>query len=252
MELLNTRVRAVTWSRNAGPEHIERARAIAEQAGLTLIERQGAWSTETPVLVVSRSGLCVRRGSETFRWHPGMLHARRAAGFLHPLVRLTHMRPGHTVLDATMGQGTDARFLSELLGRTVRGVELSPVVAMMTAEGLRGVDADVEVICRDGRDVLEEAPACSWDHVLFDPMFPAHPPGARRSPSLNGLRAMAHTGGVDAGWVRAARRVARWSVVVRDVEGSGLLEDLDPPHVWHRRGRPARYGVWSRWPRQGA
>ncbi|MFK7930721.1 MAG: class I SAM-dependent methyltransferase [Myxococcota bacterium] len=196
---------------------------------------------ENPVLMVQRSRLVLAVGDQRHRWHPGLLHTRLEAGWSHPLVRAMALEPGHRVLDCSLGLGIDAQFMAHLTGRTVWAVEASAAVAMMTAEGLGRVGADIQVVHGEAEAFMRTLPDNCVDVVQGDPMFP---PGTGVTPSLAGLRAAAHHAPLGAGWVGQALRVARHRVVVRDVEPGQLLEEMRAPEVLRvGRGRP-RYGVW--------
>lgn len=235
-------------SERGGDDARARRDALAARWGFEAIARD-ALDPERPALVVTREGLRLRHRGVDRRWHDGMLHALRAAGAAHPLVRLTGLAPGHTVFDGTLGLGTDARFLSEWTGRTVVGVECVPALGLMAEEGLARVGADVRVRIGDGLDVLRDSPDDAYDVVLADPMFPPRDdpgPGhaGRPAPTLEGVRWIADARPLDRAWRDEALRVARRAVIVRDLRGHDLLERLEAPHVWTRRGRKARYGVW--------
>ena len=196
---------------------------------------------EMPVLLVTRSGLRVRIERREFRWHPGLLHTRLAAGWNHPLVRAMSLQPGDHVLDCTLGMGTDAAFLAALTGRAVTAFEMNPAVALMTNEGLTLNSHCVDVIVGDSRRYLSFMPNNAVDVIQGDPMFPA---GTGRTHSLDLIREIGQHEPLGLEWLRQAKRVARKRVVVRDTNPGQLLETMKPDEVLAgRRGRP-RYGIW--------
>lgn len=233
----------ITTSDKATDVEHARAAELARVWGFTCVPRSKMPHDE-PVLVVTKVGLQLRSGGTSRRWHDGMLHAMRSAGVQHPLIRLTGLQPGDTVLDCTLGLGTDARFLAEYTRTRVVGVEVVPALALMAEEGLAKVGADVDVRVGDALSVLRALPEGAFDLVLADPMFPKRPTDARLAPSLEHVRWAADHGVIGADWRDEALRVARKVVLVRDMVGNDLLERLEAPHTWSRRGRATRYGWW--------
>jgi len=233
----------ITVSDSARDREWHRATELADVEGWRLVARKDAdWSE--PVVVVTRTCLAVCRDGRTWRWHDGMLHALRASGARHPLVRLGRIKPGDRVLDATLGLGTDARFISEWTGETVVGLERSPVIARLTREGLEGVKANVKVVCGDALELMAAMPARAFDVVIADPMFPPRPEDSPKGTTLDAIRGVAIDAPLSMNWKVQACRVANRVVVVRDMRGSGFLEALGAESIFERRGRLARYGVW--------
>lgn len=230
----------VTTSHHAGPADHARAASLAARWGWTPVPAGTA--APGPCVVVTRAGLVLRAGGRDLRWHEGMIAARRAAGARHPWVARTGLAQGDRVLDATLGLGTDARFLAEWTGTRVAGVEVVPALAEMAREGLAAVRADVQVIVGDSADVLAGAPDDSWDLVVADPLFPEREGAV--TPGLAGVRHAGDPRPVDGAWRDDALRVARKALVIRDLWGNDLLERLRAPEIHGRRDRAARYGVW--------
>jgi 16S rRNA (guanine1516-N2)-methyltransferase len=231
----------IVLSSNAGQAEQARAASLSAEWGLPLADRRCVGPADVAV-VVGRGGLRIRRGDVYRQWHPGMLHTLREAGFRHPWARLSGLQPGDVVLDGTLGLGTDATFLSELTGRRVVACETSPVIAMLTRDGLARHGVDVEVRFADSRDVLSALPDGSVDVVIADPMFDT--PDGSTAPSLDLVTWAADPRPIDRAWVAEALRVARRSVVVKDRQGGRLLEALGAPIVHDRTPRASRYGAW--------
>lgn len=230
----------VTTTRRVTEETEARARAFGQLPWFEFVS-YASRSRGEPVLLVGRERLSIAVGEARYRWHPGLLHTRLEAGWSHPLVRAMGLQPGDSVLDSSLGLGTDASFLSRLTGRTVVALEAVPAIALMTAEGLKRAGEDVAVIVADGTAWMRSIPDNSFDVVQGDPMFPK---GTGVNHSLAGIRSVAKHDRLDAAWVAEARRVARRCVVIRDVEPGEALEELECKRVVRvGRGRP-RYGVW--------
>lgn len=229
----------ITLGKNATPADRGRLVALADAWGLSPIERQDLAPDDVAV-VVGRDGLRLVRGGVYRRWHPGMLHTLREADCAHPWIRLSGLQRGETVLDGTLGLGTDATFLAEWTGRRVIACEVVPALALLASEGLVGVD--VEVRCADSFDVLCALPDRSVDLVIADPMFPVVDDDA--SASLDLVRWVADPRPIDARWRDEALRVARRAVVLKDRARGGLLERLGAPVIHDKTRRAARYGAW--------
>lgn len=218
----------------------ERVRRIAKLPAFEAV----SYANRDPAraaLLVGRSGLRLAVGDRRHRWHDGLLHTRLEAGWRHPLVRAMELKVGHRVLDSSLGLGTDARFMAHLTGRPVLAVEAVPAIALLTSEGLARVGAPIRVVMAEATAFMATLPAGCVDVVHGDPMFPA---GTGLTHSLDGVRSIARNAPLGEAWLEQARRVARHRVVVRDVAGGTLLEEMGAPDVLRvGRGRP-RYGVW--------
>lgn len=219
----------------------EAARALAERWGLTFVPRD-ALAPDAAFLAVTRQGLRLEKEGVARAWHPAMLHAMRETGGRHPLIRLTGAAKGDTVVDCTLGLGTDARFLSEWTGTRVIGLESVPVVAAFTADGLRRVGADVEVVCARATDWLAAQPSGSVDVVVADPMFPGRE--GTKNNSLDPIRWAGDHRPLDVAWRDEALRVARKAVVVRALWADDLLDRLEAPWRDGKKTRITWYGCW--------
>lgn len=227
----------VTTSARANPALRERAAALASRFGWRVVAPQDA---PADCVVVTRVGLRLRVGGRDHRWHPGMLHALEDAGSKHPIIRMTGLKPGDTVIDCTLGLGTEAAFCAGWTGVEVLAFESVPAIAIWAQEGLAG--RGVRVRIGDALDGLAAMADRCADVVMADPLFEVGGAG-------HGLAAVRAAGerGLDAErWLTQALRVARRAVLLKDgvTEGDGLLERLGAPAVAARRGRRARWGCW--------
>ncbi|MFT7520158.1 MAG: 16S rRNA (guanine1516-N2)-methyltransferase [Kiritimatiellia bacterium] len=235
----------VTTSTRPTVHTLRRARYLADIPGLDWVDRR-VMDASRPALMVGRTGLALLCGERQFRWHPGLLHTRIEAGWSHPMVRAMRLAPGDRVLDCSLGLGTDAMFMTRLTGQPVVALEMIPALALLTREGLRGYGVqDIHVICTESAHFMASLPDNCFDVVQGDPMFPK---GTGVTPSLEGVRQIAHASPLSLEWVQQAVRVARKTVVVRDIDRGSLLEMLGAPEIFRvRKGRP-RYGVWRSGP----
>lgn len=159
---------------------------------------------------------------------------------------------GDSVLDCTLGLGTDAIVASMLTGGrgAVIGLEASALVAFITGWGLANLSADVNditsamrrigVISTDYRHYLPTLPDNYVDIVYFDPMFrrPVH-----RSSGIRPLRDFADTGCLREDDLREACRVAKRRVVVKETHGSPEFKRLGITTLVGGKYSSIQYGV---------
>ncbi len=233
----------VTVSRNAASSERDRALRIAGALGMRWRERTDVdWSV--PVLVCTRIGLRVYAEGAELRCHPGMLHAKLASGEAYPLARALPLSPGAVVLDTTLGLGTDAAYLACRLEVRVVGVEASPAIALITAEGLRTAAPTVSVVCAEAAEWMAAMPARSVHAVYADPLFPRAVLGPNATSGLDLVRLLGRRARVDHTWLDAALRVATDRVVVRAHVDDPLLDELGAPEIIEPRRRRPRLGIW--------
>ncbi|WP_286725135.1 class I SAM-dependent methyltransferase, partial [Pelotomaculum sp. PtaB.Bin117] len=218
---------AVTTSHRVKPVLVECAKQIAGELETLYVERNGRsiealsaeLGVEGMVVVTSKKVSFVSRAGEFF-FHPGMAGPRineLKNGKTDQMINAMAINQGNTVLDCTLGLGTDAIVASYTVGNNGRvvGLENSPVIAYLVKSGLvsyPATDRDtvaamqrVEVVRADHRDYLRTLPAGSFDVVYFDPMFRL--PG-RRSPAMNALRALADPEPLDRETINLAVKIA--------------------------------------------
>ena len=197
----------------------------AEERGGRTLPQLDAAAGGAPVLVLGARRADLYQANKCFRAGPGIAHlrvTRMLAGEEDPLVRAASLGAGQRVLDATLGLGGDALVAAQAVGETgaVVGLEHSPVLAAFTLAGLRRVDepvapaaARIEVRCADHRALLRELQARSFEVVLLDPMFRAP---LEAGPLFSLLREHADPARLELADLRAAQRVARRGVLVKD------------------------------------
>jgi SAM-dependent methyltransferase len=241
----------VTTSHSAAVEVLARAQRVAEACGLPFVPRRFA-PKEAPSLVVESDGAHLVLGDRVVRSHPGMglVRVRRLRkGEEHdPLIELGEVRPGDTILDATLGYAQDALVLAEGAGDRGRvlGIESSPLLAALTMAGAQHWPAPgatlmgrVEVRCADFRSVLPTIPDGSYDIVYFDPMF-RRPRMA--APDFAVLRDLAELDPLLPGDIEHACRIARRWVLVKDGFPGDDLRRLGLPRVRSRRSAEIMFG----------
>ena len=234
------------------------ARELAARFGLRAEPRAGrALSTVladgagAPVLVLAARRADLYERGRAFRASAGMavLRLLRAArGEVDPIVAHAGLRPGDTVLDATLGLGGDALIAAHATGRRVVGLESDPTIAAFTQASLRRLGnhgrepgRNVEIIQADHRAWLREQPDGSFDVVLLDPMFRK---AGGAAPLFELLRKHASHAPLDEKTLREARRVARRGVLVKDASPGDELRRLGLTPKLSRRSAAIAFG-WA-------
>jgi len=237
------------------------AREAAQRHRVPFVERARGGLAATVLaarveaaLVLGREHASAFLEGELYRYSAGMGELRRrrlerGEGCSRDLfLEAAGLRPGDRVLDATLGLGMDALVAAEAVGEggAILGVERSPLLAALVAEGLARhpvrAARRVRVVAADAAALLADLPEASFDVVVFDPMFRSPLPAGRL---FELVRRLGDGRPLEAETVFRARRVARRSVVVkaaapdRSLEALGL--ELLPGSRWQARrfGRAA-------------
>lgn len=254
----------VTTGMKPTEEEIARAKALADELGGRYIPRGSAslaalrrrYKAER-VLVAGPDGLRLHTedGGQPLRYHPGMALVRVKRlrdGVKDPLIEISGVRPGDTVVDCTAGLAGDAFVFSWAAGPEGRVVALEsePVLHALVREGLRAYetgmdDADaalrrIELIRTDHAEYLASLPDGSVDIVYFDPMFRIP---VRESANMEPLRGVANPAPLTPEAVREARRVARRAVVLKENRDSGEFGRLGFTWVKPKKTSAIAYGV---------
>lgn len=253
---------AVTTSHRQTPELVDCAKQIAGELETLYVERNDRslealsvdLGVEGMVVVTSKKVSYVSRAGEFF-FHPGMAGPRineLKNGKTDQMIDAMSIDTGNSVLDCTLGLGTDAIVASYTVGNNGRvvGLENSPVIACLVKSGLVSypvADGDtvaamqrVEVVQADHRDYLRTLPAGSFDVIYFDPMFRLP---RRRSPAINALRALADPEPLDRETINLAVRIANKRVVVKERRDSAEFGRLGFEKIHGGRYAPVVYGV---------
>jgi len=261
----------VTTSRQARSQEEEVARALAAELGVPFEPRRQsldhwlAGGQYEAVLVVNREHLTLwvaRAGRQPKRlfFHPST-SVQRVKGLLRggsdPMVRAMGLEPGMSVLDATVGVGSDAIVASFVVGPQGRVVGLESVreLAALTRWGMAHYQGPIpaveeamrriEILHTDHGSFLAQAEAKSFDVIYFDPMF--RDPVAQSAP-MAPWRLLADPRPVTPEVIAQARRVARRRVVLKERKGSPVFEELGAQHVEGRRSGRVAYGIWEALP----
>ncbi len=190
-------------------------------------------------------------------FHPGMgmmRIQRMERGETDRLVTAARLKPAETVLDCTLGAGSDTLALAYALGPLGRVIscEVEPVLERLfsyaKAHGfepyteLEALANRIDVVHMHHLDWLRSLPDGFADVVYFDPMFRAESLG--RSASMDALRGLTHPEPLSLEAVKEAKRVARQAVVVKERPHSGEFHRLGL--VPDKLRAKIAYGVWRK------
>ncbi len=167
-------------------------------------------------------------------------HRRRFGGGRgQPLARAVGLKEGRRplVLDATGGLGRDA-FVLASLGCTVHLLERSPVVAALLRDAMHRARQQSEVApilqrmrlhCVDAIGYLNELEtALLPDVVYLDPMYPKRGKKALVKKEMRLLQRVVGADHDGSALLEAARRCARFRVVVKRPAGASCLGESTP------------------------
>lgn len=253
---------AVTTSLRPDEQLAKRAQSIAQSLGVSYINR-GNYSIESitagagvkGLIIVSKGRLSYISDCGELFFHPGISIMRinnLKNGKTDPMIEAMGLKRGDTVLDCTLGLGSDAVVASYVTGSEGRvvGLEISPVLAFLVKRGLCDYKCPVEditaamrrieVVNVDHREYLFKVPPQSYDIVYFDPMF-RRP--IKKSPSINAVRWVANRDPIEPEVVDRAVKVARKRVVMKERRASGEFERLGFKFVVGGKSSPVAYGV---------
>ncbi|MFS0656735.1 class I SAM-dependent methyltransferase [Bacillus sp. 179-C3.3 HS] len=224
----------ITTSFRPNVQTIQTAQALAADLKGQYIERRkqsvrNLAKTHGDVLVVGKERFeWYQSNGEKFFFHPSsaMFRVKRILRGEHdPLIEAAQLQPGDSMLDCTLGLGSDAITASCVVGPSgeVVGIEKNPMTALLVKEGLNTwetglVEADdalkrISVMCGDSIEQLKKFPDRSFDVVYFDPMFEET---IQESASIAPLRHVAEHDFDHQVAIREALRVARKRVVLKD------------------------------------
>ena len=255
----------VTTGRKYNAAAEELARKVAAELGFPFVVRGRASIPElikengVSFALIAKKGLLVLHtpAGELF-FHPNMAHLRlknlRFGEGVDHMTEAMGLKEGMSVLDCTLGFGSDAIVASYMVGASgsVTGIESSKLVAAVTGYGLANAIGDnypmqeamrrIRVINADALDFLRKAKEDSYDVVYFDPMF-RHP--LLDSVGLAPLRPVADCRPLTAETVKEACRVAKSRVVLKENAKSGEFERLGFSSFVGGKYSKVRYGVIS-------
>ena len=253
---------AVTTSHRPGPGQVEAAIQLALELGVPFAKRQDRslevltlkLGVEGVVVVAANKISCVV-GEKEFFFHPGLARLRimeQKNGKTDQMIKAMSIGKGQSVLDCTLGLGTDAIVTSFVAGAggRVTGLESSPVIASLVRRGLATYPEPEEdialamrritVVNASHKEYLASLPPCSFDVIYFDPMFRR---AIHKSSAMRALRPLARGGSPGLETVNLALRVARRRVVIKERSGSEEFKRLGCLEVSGGKHAPVAYGI---------
>lgn len=226
----------VTTAGRTDKTMMEKAKQIASELQATFVTRNKSSVEEMKrlkkddVMVVGKDRLVLHpiESNEPVFFHPNsaMFRIKRLLkGEGDPFVTTSDLKESMTLLDCTLGLGSDAIIASFITGAKgkVVGVEATEPLAYLVQEGLSSWDPGlaemksamerVEVIQGYHLDYLQRCPNNSFDVVYFDPMFDE---SILESDGIKGIKAIAEYSVLSLEAITEAKRVARRRVVLKD------------------------------------
>lgn len=207
------------------------------------------------LLLVAREGIQLIRGDESpLFFHPSMAAIRLkrlSKGEADPMLQAARVQPGDSVLDCTAGLASDSIVFAYGVGPagSVTALESEPVIAYLVSEGLAAYDTGddafnaalrrIRLLHADHMAYLKRLPDDSVDVVYFDPMFRQ---AIADSSSISPLRELANDNPLSPESVAEAKRVARKTVVLKELKRSEEFERLGFTEILSS-SRKLAYGV---------
>ena len=252
----------VTTARKPTPDVEKLAEEISLELGGKFVAREDfsfdalkKFHGAQNILLVKKNSLSVVTGDGELFFHPNTAHLRiknLRAGDGDRLIDALKISDGSTVLDCTLGLGSDAIVESFVVGSggKVVALEINPLIAEIVRRGLKNFSDDgehvltamrrIEVVNADCRDYLQTCADNSFDAVYFDPMF-RRP--VKKSSGLNAIRPLADKNPLTPEIVREAVRVAKFRVVMKEHRGSDEFARLGFELVDGGRYSSVSFGV---------
>ncbi len=207
------------------------------------------------IIVVANGDMKLYSPRGEYFFHPSMSVPRIKAikqGKSDHMIAAMDLEPGDSVLDCTLGLGSDAIVASFAAGTEgmVTGIEAVPEIALIVKHGmanyitesqaLKSAMARIRVECALYEQYLTGIPDQAFDIVYFDPMF-RHP--RLKSSSMEPLRGIVKYDPLSRDAVREALRVAQKRVVMKENTFSQEFARLGFSTVIGGRYSPVAFGI---------
>lgn len=220
-----------------------------------------------PELTITRHGVVLKNGVKQLSFHPSMAIIRLInllRGGSDRYLEATQLKAGDSLIDATLGLGTDALIGAWAVGEkgSVLAIEQSPILAAFVHDGLNhftelipkaknidkqeawaalaGASRRIEVRWGEHGEYLKHIPSRSVNVVYFDPMFRNT---CKKSDSILPLHRWSNHNPLDQETVLEACRVARNRVVLKERKDSSEFRRLRFDILLGGRYSPVDYGV---------
>lgn len=222
---------------------------------------------DSPELTITRQGVFLKNGAEQLSFHPSMALIRLInllRGGTDRYLEATQLKAGDSLIDATLGFGTDALIGAWAVGETgsVHAIEQSPILAAVVHDGLNHfteivpnaknqdkqdawaalalASQRIKVCWGEHHEYLKHIPSRSVNVVYFDPMFRQT---CKQSDSILPLHQWSDHNPLDHEAVLQACRVARNRVVLKERKNSSEFQRLGFDILLGGRYSPVDYGV---------
>jgi len=226
----------VTTAGRTNDNMVEFAIQAANELSIPFVERrkrsiediQTVMNDDVLVIGKNRLEIYSLYRKEPFFFHPNssMFRIKRImSGEVDPFIQTCGLKNGSTLLDCTLGLGSDSITASFCVGETgkVVGIEGNQYIAYIVAKGLQSWKSDyqvineamerVEVVYSDYLSYLQTCPSDSFDVVYFDPMFEE---SLVESDGISSMKQIALRSPLDSQIIAEAKRVAKTRVVMKD------------------------------------
>ncbi len=251
---------------HSDPELLKRLAWFQQQPGCNWTVTRGE-EEDSPDLTITRQGVFLNTGTKQLLFHPSMAIIRLLnllRGGFDRYLEATQLTAGDSLIDATLGFGTDALIGAWAVGEkgSVLGIEQSPILAAFVHDGLShftkiipnaknkekqdvwialaGASQRIEVGWGEHCDYLKSIPSRSVNVVYFDPMFRDT---CRKSDSIQPLHRWSDPNPLNQEAVLEACRVARNRVVLKERKDSLEFRRLGFDILLGGRYSPVDYGV---------
>jgi 16S rRNA G966 N2-methylase RsmD len=200
----------------------------------SMIER---YKDDVLMIGVDKISFHPKDGSSPFFFHPNssMFRVKQLLrGEKDSFIEASHLKQGSTLLDCTLGLGSDSIVASLVTGEEgkVTGLESSKAISFVVKSGLQVWESRIdemneamrriEVIHKDHLSYLKDTADNSYDVVYFDPMFES----TIQSPGIQGLKGSADYRELSKEVINEALRVASQRVVLKDNRTSSKFHEL--------------------------
>ena len=234
----------ITTGDSTSSSVIEHARQLAEELNCRFIDRRKQslpqlarrYKDDQFLVFLSDRTRYVWIGNTDLTYHPSMAFVRAKRlleGETDTMITASRAEAGDHVLDCTAGLGSD-----------------SLVFAVVTGEGMQRYESDmplidaamrrVEMVHMPHQQLLKQLPDRSQDIVYFDPMFRNT---VEASAHMDPLRHMANHEPLSKETIAEACRVARKTVVMKELRDSSEFERLGFSQIIRTNNSKLAYGV---------
>ncbi|MFZ3588720.1 class I SAM-dependent methyltransferase [Bacillus sp. DJP31] len=252
----------ITTSARTNSLYIQMAKQIASDLGVNYHERgrdsiqdlQEALKEEVLVVGKNRLELYIPSVDQSIFFHPNsaMFRMKRLLSGNHdPFVEACQLSQGMSILDCTLGLGSDSIVASYSVGSggRVTSLEGSKTLAYLVQTGLKTWDTQIpvmndsmraiQIVSTPYQDYLKKCQDKSMDVIYFDPMFEDSIEG---SVGLQGVKKLAIYDDLTEESIEEAKRVATGRIVLKDHWRSNRFERLGFTPI-HRKSANFHYGV---------